>query len=215
MRTYEDELAELEGRLHRMADVVETAIAWSMESITERDTGKARKVLELEPRVDLMETETDDFTTRMIAAHQPEAGELRRLAEVIKLTGALERMADHAVSIVDHALSLAAASPLPVTVDLPRLGGLVRLMLRRSLDAFWRHDAAVANQVLKTEETAAAIRDEIFEELIAFMQSHPAMIRPALDLILVARKLERIGDHATDIAEDVIAAKLVRQGAVA
>ena len=203
MRPYEDEKAELERRLRQMAEVVETALGWSIEAVVTRAQPLAALVEEVEPRVDRMERDTDDFATRLIAEYQPEEAELRHLAQTIKVTGELERMADHAVSIAGHAYSLMEAPELENKPDLERLGGLVKTMVHRSLDSFLRRDPVAAEQVLRTEEAINALRDEIVEELVALMQADATRIRQALDLILVARKLERLADHATNIAEDV------------
>lgn len=203
MRPYHEEKIELERRLRQMAEVVETALGWSIEAVVSRAEPLAALVEEVEPRVDAMERDTDDFTLRLITTYQPEEDELRHLAQAIKVTGELERMADHAVSIADHAFSLLRVPPFPARPDLERLGGLVRTMVHRSLDSFLRQDPVAAAQVLRTEEAVNALRDEIVEELVGMMQEKPALIRQALDLILVARKLERLADHATNIAEDV------------
>jgi phosphate transport system protein len=203
MRSYQDEHAEIERRLRQMAGVVEHALDLSLTAVSERSEPHARQVIEIEPRVDSMEWETDDLITSVIALHQLPPPELRHLAGAIKITGELERMADHAVSIADHAFALAAAPHVPIPVDWARLGGLVKTMVHRSLDAYLRQDAGAADQVLRTEQAVNALHDEIVEELITLMHEQPAQLRPALDLILVARKLERIADHATNIAEDV------------
>lgn len=122
-------------------------------------------------------------------------------------------MAGHAVAIADHAFALVSGPRLAVPADLNRLGGLVKTMVHRGLDAYLRQDGAAAEQVMRTEQAVSALHDEIVEELIALMHQDPAQLRPALDLILVARKLERVADHATNIAEQVLGVR--RRGAAA
>lgn len=205
MKTYTDEKRAIEDRLRQMADVVEQALDLSLNAARHRDAGDARKVLEIEPRVDSMERETDDLVARVIAIYQPAEDELRHLVGAIKITGELERMADHAVSIADHAVSLAGTPPLPMQLDLARLSGFVKTMVHRALDAYIRQDRGAAEQVMRTEQAVNALRDEVLEELIDFMHKQPEHIRQALDWILITRKLERLADHATNVAEDVIA----------
>lgn len=205
MKTYLDEKADIAFRLRQMADVVEKALDLSLAAVQERNADLAGKVLEIEPGVDRMEQETDELITHCIAVYQPEGEELRHLAGAIKVTGELERMADHAVSIADHAISLAGTPALPTQPDMARLSGLVKTMVHRALDAYVRQDRAAAEQVMRTEQAVNAIRDEVVEELVLFMHDQPAHIRQALDWILITRKLERLADHATNVAEDVIA----------
>jgi phosphate transport system protein len=205
MKTYHDEKEAIAFRLRQMADVVEQALDLSLAAVSDRNADHARRVLEIEPRVDRMERETDDLITRVIAVYQPEENELRHLAGAIKVTGELERMADHAVSIADHAVSLAGTPPLPMQLDLARLAGLVKTMVHRGLDAYLRQDRHAAEQVMRTEQAVNAIRDEVLEELVEFMHRDKVHIRQALDWILITRKLERLADHATNVAEDVIA----------
>ena len=187
-----------------MAGLVELAIHESVLSVTERDPERAQRVLMNEARINQMEIRIDEMATRLLALHQPMARDLRFLTAAIKINNDLERMGDLAVNIVERALSLAGQAPVNPEIDMPRMGQLVESMVRNSLDAFVRRDAELARSVLVADDAVDDQRDVICKELVAFMERDPPTISRALDLFLVARNLERMADHATNIAEDVL-----------
>jgi phosphate transport system protein len=204
MRHFIEELEELQGRLLEMAGLVESAVHRSVSSLTERDEEMAREVLRNEARINQMEIEIDDLAVRLLALHQPMASDLRFLTAAIKINSDLERMGDLAVNIVERSLSLMRQTPINPLVDVPQLARLVKSMVRKSLDAFVKRDPELAREVLLSDDAVDDLRDAMYQELIRFMQNDPSMIPRALDLIFVARNLERIADHATNIAEDVL-----------
>jgi phosphate transport system protein len=187
-----------------MGGYVESAIHRSVRALVDRDVELARQVLRDEARINQMEIEIDNLTTRLFALRQPMAKDLRFLTAAMKINTDLERMGDLAVNIAQRAISLVSLTPVKPLIDIPRMAQLVESMLLRTLDAFVRGDADEATGVLTADDEVDALRDSVYQELVAYMQRDPTTVPAAVDLIFVARNLERIADHATNIAEDVV-----------
>ncbi len=204
MRHFQEELEDLQKRLLEMAGLVELAIHESVQALTLRDQERAQHVLFNEARINQLEILIDDMATRLLALHQPMARDLRFLTAAIKINNDLERMGDLAVNIVERALSLIAEPPVKPFIDMPRLAQLAESMVHNCLDSFVRRDAELARSVLLSDDAVDDLRNSICQELVKFMERDPATVARSLDLILVARNLERIADHATNIAEDVL-----------
>jgi phosphate transport system protein len=204
LRQFSVELDELHEKVLQMGGMVESAIHRSVRALVERDAEQARQVLREEGRINQMEIEIDNLTTRLFALRQPMAKDLRFLTAAMKINTDLERMGDLAVNIAQRALSLIAQPPVKPLIDIPKMAQLVETMLLRSLDAFVKGDAEVATSVLLSDDEVDALRDSVYQELVSYMQKDPTTVPPAVDLIFVARNLERIADHATNIAEDVV-----------
>ncbi|MFB3825450.1 MAG: phosphate signaling complex protein PhoU [Bryobacteraceae bacterium] len=204
MRHFVEELGTLQSRLLEMGGLVETAVHESILALTRRNPARARQVLADEAHINRMQIEIDDRAVRLIALHQPMASDLRLLTAAIKINSDLERIGDLAVNIAERALSLMRAPEVKPLIDMPRLAALTESMVRDSLDSFVKRDGALARRVLLSDDAVDALRDTICKELIGFMERDPLVIPRALDLILVARNLERIADHATNIAEDAV-----------
>jgi len=204
LRHFLEELEDLSKHLLEMAGLVESAVHESVLSLTERSEDRARRVLVDEARINQMEIQIDDRVTDLLARYQPMATDLRLLTSVLKINSDLERMGDLAVNIVERSLSLIRQEPVKPLIDIPQMARLVESMVRRSLDAFVKRDANLAREVLLADDAVDDLRDNILRELIGFMQRDPSTVARALDLILVARNLERIADHSTNIAEDVV-----------
>jgi phosphate transport system protein len=204
LRHFIEELDELQKSLLEMAGAVESAIHTSVLSLVERDESAAQEVLRNEARINHMEIRIDDFAVGLLALYQPMARDLRFLTAAIKINSDLERMGDLAVNIVERALSLMHQPPVKPLIDIPRMAKLVESMVRKSLDAFVNRDPELARAVLLSDDAVDDLRDAIYQELIGFMQRDPSTVSRSLDLIFVARNLERIADHATNIAEDVL-----------
>jgi len=187
-----------------MGGQVESAIRRSVRALVDRDPELARQVLRDEARINQMEIEIDNLTTRLFALRQPMAKDLRFLTAAMKINTDLERMGDLAVNIAQRALSLVAQPVVKPLIDIPRMAQLVESMLLRTLDAFVKSDADIATSVLMADDEVDALRDSVYQELVAYMQRDPSTVPAAVDLIFVARNLERIADHATNIAEDVV-----------
>ncbi|HUP05255.1 MAG TPA: phosphate signaling complex protein PhoU [Bryobacteraceae bacterium] len=204
MRHFLEELEDLQKRLLEMGGVVEFSIRRSVVALVDRDEAAAQDVLRSEARINQMEVEIDDFAVRLLALHQPMARDLRFLTAAIKINSDLERMGDLAVNIVERALSLIRQPAVKPLIDIPQMAKLVDSMVRNCLDAFVKRDGQLARGVLLSDDAVDDLRDAIYEELVGFMRRDPSTISRALDLIFVARNLERIADHATNIAEDVL-----------
>jgi phosphate transport system protein len=204
LRHFLEELEDLQKRLLEMGGLVEFAIRRSVNALVDRDEAAAQDVLRSEARINQMEIEIDDFAVRLLALHQPMAKDLRFLTAAIKINSDLERMGDLAVNIVERALSLIRQPTVKPLIDIPQMSKLVDSMVRNSLDAFVKRDGQLARGVLLSDDAVDDLRDAIYEELVGFMKRDPSTISRALDLIFVARNLERIADHATNIAEDVL-----------
>jgi len=204
LRHFSVELAELHELLLQMGSLVESSIRRSVQSLVDRDKELAKAVMRDEPRINQMQVEVDAKTTRLLALNQPVARDLRFLTATLKINTDLERMGDLAVNIAERAIALINRPPLKPQTDIPRMAALAQSMLLKSLDAFVRVDADLAQSILPSDDEVDALKDSVYEELVDFMQCDPATIPAAVDLIFVARNLERIADHATNISEDVI-----------
>jgi len=204
VRHFTQELEQLNQLLLEMGGLVEVAIHRSVHSLVDRDKAPAEQVMRDEARINELEMRVDSTATRLLALQQPVARDLRFLTAVLKINTDLERMGDLAVNIAERALSLLAAPPVKPMIDIPQMANLVQAMLLKSLDAFVNSDEQLARSVLLSDDQVDQFRDTIYSELVEYMQKEPSVVRAAVDLIFVARNLERIGDHATNIAEDVV-----------
>lgn len=210
MRHFADELGILQHDLLVMGTVVAQSIHRSVNCLLEGLPEDGHQVLADESRINQMQIGLDDFVATLLARNQPVARDMRLLVSVLKINSDLERMGDLAVNIAQRSLELQSES-IPETVGLVRkMSEVAEGMVRGSLDAFVQKDAALAYALLKNDDEVDRLRDAIYKELLAFMRSDPANIQVGLGLMSVARNLERIADHATNVAEDVI---FVVQGA--
>src|SRR5215510_12715340 len=203
-RHFETELHALRDRLLAMGSLAETMIHKGIKALVDRDATLVQTVLAHEEEMDLLCIEIDDRCFTQLALRQPMASDLRFLVGGIKINSDLERIGDQAVSIALRARSLINQPLLKPLIDIPRMTGIVQEMVRYSLDAFVRQDPELARNVIDRDDEVDGLRDQIFRELLTYMMGDPSTIPRALDLILVSRNLERIADHATNIAEDVI-----------
>lgn len=204
VRHFEEELEELQRQLLEMAGLVETAVRRSVQAVAERDASRAEEVFSNETRINRMQIEVDDLATRLLALHQPMAKDLRFLTAAIKINSDLERMGDLAVNIAERSLSLIRKPELKPLVDIPAMAELTQGMVRDALDAFVNRDPGLARKVLLADDAVDQRRDLVCQELLDFMERDPVAVRRGFDLISIARNLERIADHATNIAEDVL-----------
>jgi len=204
LRHFSIELEELHALLLQMGELVESSIRRSVQSLVERDKELAKAVMRDEPRVNQMQVEIDSKTTRLLALNQPVARDLRFLTATLKINTDLERMGDLAVNIAERAIALINLPAVKPLVDIPKMAALAQNMLLKSLEAFVRADADLAQSILPSDDEVDALKDSVYQELVELMQRDPVTIPAAVDLIFVARNLERIADHATNIAEDVI-----------
>ena len=204
MRHFVEDLEQLKSKLLEESALVESAIYRSITAVVQKDESLAREVLRNEARVNQIEIEIDDFAVSLLALQQPMAADLRFIIASIKINNNLERMGDLAVSIAERALSLLNEPIVKPMIDIPHIAALVQSMVRKSLDSFVTRDADLARSVLASDDAVDDLRNASFHELISFMEQDPSNIRQAIDLLSVVRNLERIADHATNIAEDVL-----------
>ncbi len=204
MRHFEEELENLRNRLLEMSGLVEDSVYRSVQSLIEKDEAAAQQVLQNEARINRMEIEIDELATSLLARVQPMATDLRFITAAIKINNDLERMGDISVNIVRRTLSL-MREPMPKElVDIPHMATIAQSMIRKSLDAFVRKDAELARSILTSDDVIDQLRDSVYEELISLMERDPTTVRQSINLMFIARALERLADHATNIAEDVL-----------
>jgi phosphate transport system protein len=203
-RHFERDLQALRERLLIMGGLAEAMIQKSIKALVERDPRLAQAVLGHEEEMDLLCIEIDDRCFTLLALRQPMASDLRFLVAAIKINSDLERIGDQAVSTALRAQSLITQPEVKPLIDIPRMARLAQEMVRKSLDAFVRRDPELARTVIDGDDEVDSLRDQVFRELLTYMMADAATIPRALDLILISRHLERIADHATNIAEDVI-----------
>jgi phosphate transport system protein len=201
---FQKELKELKENLLRMAALVEEAIRDAVQSLVKRDSDLARKTFEFEDRINKMEIAIDDMCLKLLALRQPMAVDLRFITSAMKITTDLERMGDQAVNIAERTVSLNEDPQLKPYIDIPRMTEIVQSMVRDVLDAFVNSDSKLARSVCERDDLVDGLNDQVVRELLTYMMSDPKTITRAVHLMIVARCLERIADHATNIAEGVI-----------
>ena len=204
MRHFVEELDQLKTKLLEMSSLVEAAIQRSISAVTQKDRGAADEVFRNEARINEIEIEIDEFATNLLALQQPMAADLRLIVAALKINTDLERMGDLSVNIAQRARSLMEEPVVKPMIDIPHIAGLVQSMVRKSLDAFVTRDADLARSVLASDDAVDSLRTACYHELVSFMERDSQNIKAALDLLAVTRNLERIADHSTNIAEDVM-----------
>jgi phosphate transport system protein len=201
---FQDELEQLKTRLLEMGGLAEDRLRLSIKSLVDRDLAAVEKVLSGDAAINQLHIEIDDRCFKLLALHQPMAVDLRGIVAAVKINTDLERVGDLAVNIAEASRRYLQHPPVKELVDLPRMAVIAQDMLRSALDAYVRRDTALAQAVLDRDDELDALKTKVFRDLLTHMLRDAATIQPSLDLILVSRHLERIGDHATNVAEDVI-----------
>ena len=201
---FQKELGELKENLLKMAVLVEETIRDAVQSLVKRDSELANQVFQREKEINEMELVIDEMCLRLLALRQPMAVDLRFITSAMKIITDLERMGDQAVNIAERALSLNQEPQLKPYIDLPRMAEIAQSMVKDVLDAFVNGDSRLARSVCERDDIVDGLNDQVFRELLTFMISDPQTITRAVHLMIVGRCLERIADHATNIAEDLI-----------
>jgi len=204
VRHFQEELEQLKRRLLEMGGLAEEHVRLAVKGLVDRDHELIDSVLLGDEPLNALHIELDNRSFTLLALYQPMAADLRTIVAALKINTDLERVGDLAVNIAEAARRYTSHSPVKKLIDIPRMASIAQTMLRDALDAFVRRDVDLAQQVLNEDDKLDALKTQIFRELLTYMLQDPSTIEPALDLILVSRHLERIGDHATNIAEDVI-----------
>jgi phosphate transport system protein len=204
MTIFEDELRELRVKILKLGSLVEEAIGRSIESLLERDSELAREVIDQDVRINTLDVEIDEECIRLLALRQPTAGDLRFITTAMKITTDLERMGDYAVDICERALELNQEPQLKPYMDLPRMAEIAQGMLRDVLEAFLNRNPALAYEVINRDDKVDQLTVQIFNELLLFMLKDNTTISRAIKITYISKYLERIADHATNIAEMVV-----------
>jgi phosphate transport system protein len=197
---FQDELEQLKSLLLAMGGLAEDRVRSALHGLVDRDPPSIARVLVGDEAINRLHIEVDDRCFRLLAL----AVDLRGIVSAVKINADLERVGDLAVNIAEAAERYLAHPPVKPLVDIPRMGSIAQSMLRDALDAFVRRDLKLAQTVLDRDDELDGLKTKVFRDLLAFMLDDKTTVEPALDLILISRHLERIGDHATNVAEDVI-----------
>ena len=201
---FQKDLGELKGRLLEMATLVEETIRDAILSLVNRDSEMIKKTMAKEDKINAMENEIDEICLKLLALRQPMATDLRFITSAMKIITDLERMGDQAINICERAASLIEEPQLKPYIDIPRIAEITQSMVKDVLDAFVNRDSKLARSVCERDDLVDGLNDQVFRELLTYMISDPKAIHRAVHLMIVSRCLERIADHATNVAEDVI-----------
>jgi len=199
-----ERLDDLKNKLLEMSSLVEAGIRQSVSAVDQKDKSASDEVFRNEARINSIELEIDGLVIELLALHQPMAIDLRFIIAVLRINTNLERMGDLSVNIAHSAGALIDVPSGTPVVDIPLLAGLVGSMVRKSMDAFVARDVELARDVLASDDAVDNLRTDCFHQLVSFMETDRENIKPALNLLAVTRNLERLADHATNIAEDVL-----------
>jgi len=203
-RRLDDELKKIKEKVSKMGLLVEQSIDNAAASLFDHDKAKAQQVIQQDQDINLYEIEIDELGHELIARFQPTAVDLRFITMVLKMTSDLERIGDQAVNIAEKGLLINQEKPLKPYEDLPKMASQARTMVRDALDAFIERDHVKAEQILEEDDVMDHLNDQVYRDVQQIMEAQPKSVRIGVSLIMVAHNLERIGDLATNIAEDVI-----------
>ncbi|PYR71636.1 MAG: phosphate transport system regulatory protein PhoU, partial [Acidobacteria bacterium] len=199
---FQEELSELKTRLLEMGGLAEDRVRAAVRALVERDAAGVDRVLSGDQPINQLHIEIDNRCFKLLALHQPMAVDLRAIVSAVKINTDLERVGDLAINIAEAARRYLRHPPVKELIDIPRMADTAQRMLRDSLDSYVRRDVALAQAVLNQDDALDGLKTQVFRELLTYMLQDPATIEPSLDLVLISRHLERIGDHATNVAED-------------
>ena len=201
---FEAELQTLKNRLLTMGALVEERAHQAVKALINRSQEQAEQIIASDKEVNDLQIDIDDRCLKLLATQTPLASDLRLITSAMKINSDLERIGDQAVNIAENVVKLLPQPPLKPLIDIPRMAEIAQQMTRDALDSFVKRDVALAREVLRRDDEVDSLKDQVFRELLTYMMADPGTIQRALALILISRNLERIADHATNIAEDVI-----------
>ena len=204
VRHFQEELEGLQTRLLEMGGLAEERLRAAIDGLVSREVALIDRVVRGDEPINELHIEIDNRCFKLLALYQPMATDLRAIVAGVKINVDLERVGDLAVNIAEAARRYVTHPPVKKLIDIPQMADIAQAMLRDALDSFVRRDTRLAQQVLNEDDRLDGLKTQIFRELLTYMLQDPATVEPALDLILISRHLERVGDHATNIAEDVI-----------
>jgi phosphate transport system protein len=203
-RHFDEELRDLKELLLQMGNLVESQIRGALRALTERDSSLARQVIENDHGVNALDVQVDEDCLRLLALHQPAAKDLRFITTAMKIATELERMSDLAENICERAIELNEEPQLKPYIDIPRMANWTLRMVKNSLDAFVQYNAALARKVCEDDDFVDDLTEQLFRELVSFMLENPKTITRAIRLTFIGKYIERIADHATNVAELVV-----------
>ena len=201
--SFDDDLRRLDNIIAEMGGLAETQLANSIDAMVRRDAALARQVIESDKRIDALEREIDDLAVSMLALRQPVADDLRIVITALKTSGIVERIGDYAKNIAKRSVALAQTPPMGPTKTIARMGAQVQTMIKNVLDAYVARDADKADHVRASDSEVDMLHTSLFREILTYMMEDPRNISSCTHLLFVAKNIERIGDHATNIAENV------------
>ncbi len=203
-RHFDEELSDLKTKLLRMAGQAEDQIDQALTALVTRDSALARQVIERDHLVNALDVEIDEESIRLLALHQPAARDLRLVTTAMKIATELERISDLAENVSERVIELNEEPQLKPYIDIPTMGNMARMMVKQSIDAFVKDDAQLARKVLTDDDFVDDLMEQVFRELLSFMLEDTRTISRAIRLSFIAKYLERMADHATNIAELVV-----------
>jgi phosphate transport system protein len=203
-RHFDEELSDLKTKLLRMAGQAEDQIDKALTALVTRDSALARQVIERDHEVNALDVEIDEESIRLLALHQPAARDLRLVTTAMKISTELERISDLAENVCERAIELNEEPQLKPYIDIPMMGKMARMMVKQSIDAFVKEDAMLARKVLTDDDFVDDLMEQLFRELLSYMIEDTRTISRAIRLSFIAKYLERMADHATNIAELVV-----------
>jgi phosphate transport system protein len=202
-KSFEEELKRLHTMISRMGGLAEAQLADAIRAVTDRDSDLAAEVVKGDPQVDDLEREIDDLALRILALRQPMAVDLRAILSALKISAELERIADYAANVAKRSIALNQVAPIRPVSAIPRMGQVVKEMIKDVLDAYVHADLDKAVRVWSRDEELDEMYSSLFRELLTYMMEDPRNITASTHLLFIAKNIERIGDHATNIAETV------------
>ncbi len=201
--SYDEELEHLNKTIMQMGGIAESQLDRAIQSILKRDSAMAQEVVETDHKVDELEHEVANFTVRLLALRQPMAVDLRNIIAALKISSDIERIADYASNVAKRAIALSQFPEVNLVQTVPRMGRQVQQMFKNILDAYAQRDAEKARRVWKSDEEVDEMYTSIFRELLTYMMEDPRSITVCTHLVFMAKNLERVGDHVTNIAENI------------
>ncbi|KZD12770.1 phosphate signaling complex protein PhoU [Oceanibaculum pacificum] len=201
VKSFDEELKRLQNLISQMGGLVETQMQDCILSLSKRDSTIAERVIKGDARIDAIEHEINDLTVRMLALRQPMAEDLRRIVGALKVSSDLERIGDYAANVAKRSIALNQMPPARPAAGIPRMGKMVQQILKEMLDAYIEQDAEKALQIWRRDEEVDEMYTSLFREMLTYMMEDPRNISPCTHLLFMAKNIERIGDHATNIAE--------------
>jgi phosphate transport system protein len=203
-RHFDDELKELKAKILRMGGLAEEQVQGALRALIERDSDLARKIIANDRQVNALDVEVDEDCLRLLALQQPAARDLRFITTAMKISTELERISDLAENICERAIELNEEPQLKPYIDIPRMANWSLRMVKEALDAFVNHDATLARKVCTDDDFVDDLTHQLFRELLSFMLENPQTITRAIRITFISKYLERIADHATNVAELVV-----------